>query len=210
MGKQYLKFWDRIAKRYARQPVADEAAYRTKLEKTREYLTADSEVLEIGCGTGTTALAHAPFVRQITAIDVSEKMLAFAEEKKQQAGIENVRFLQADINDLPDVSGLYHVVMAHSILHLLEDRPQVLACCYQQLKDGGVLVSSTTCMASGGWLKALLSLGSRIGLLPYVAFFSSETLIGEMEAAGFVVEHRWQPSPKSALFLIARKGKAQG
>ena len=38
------RFWDRIAERYARQPIADEAAYQKKLEQTREYLRPDSWV----------------------------------------------------------------------------------------------------------------------------------------------------------------------
>ena len=44
------RFWDRIAARYARKPVADEAAYQKKLAVTREYLRPDMEVLEFGCG----------------------------------------------------------------------------------------------------------------------------------------------------------------
>lgn len=46
-----------MAKRYARQPIADEAAYRRKLEVTRTYFRPDMHVLEFGCGTGSTALA---------------------------------------------------------------------------------------------------------------------------------------------------------
>jgi cyclopropane fatty-acyl-phospholipid synthase-like methyltransferase len=59
---QSTKFWDRIAERYSKQPVADEAAYQKKLQVTREYFRPDMEVLEFGCGTGSTAIAHAPYV----------------------------------------------------------------------------------------------------------------------------------------------------
>ena len=45
------RFWDWIAKRYAKTPVADEAAYQTKLQVTRDYLRPDMEVLEFGCGS---------------------------------------------------------------------------------------------------------------------------------------------------------------
>ena len=50
------RFWDRIAERYARKPVPDEAVYQEKLKVTREYFRADTDVLEIGCGTGSTAI----------------------------------------------------------------------------------------------------------------------------------------------------------
>src|SRR5215217_1657238 len=59
------RFWDNLAERYARQPIADEAAYQTKLDITRSYLHPDMAVLEFGCGTGSTALQHAPHVRHI-------------------------------------------------------------------------------------------------------------------------------------------------
>jgi cyclopropane fatty-acyl-phospholipid synthase-like methyltransferase len=57
------RFWNWMAKRYARQPVANEAAYRQKLETARSYLRPDMNVLEFGCGTGSTALLHAPHVK---------------------------------------------------------------------------------------------------------------------------------------------------
>jgi cyclopropane fatty-acyl-phospholipid synthase-like methyltransferase len=35
----------------------------------------DMEVLEFGCGTGSTAIVHAPHVKELRAIDISEKMI---------------------------------------------------------------------------------------------------------------------------------------
>ena len=57
------KFWDRMAKGYAKSPVKDQAAYEKKLEITRGCFPPDAEVLEFGCGTGSTALLHAPHVK---------------------------------------------------------------------------------------------------------------------------------------------------
>ena len=73
------KFWDRIAKRYSKQPIADEAAYQKKLEVTRRYFRPDMEVLEFGCGTGSTAIIQAPYVKHIHAIDISSKMIEIAQ-----------------------------------------------------------------------------------------------------------------------------------
>ena len=66
---QSTRFWDKIAERYSKQPVADESAYQKKLKVTREHFRPDMEVLEFGCGTGSTAIAHAPYVKHIQAID---------------------------------------------------------------------------------------------------------------------------------------------
>jgi cyclopropane fatty-acyl-phospholipid synthase-like methyltransferase len=62
-------FWNKLADKYSRRPIADEAAYQKKLDVTRQYFEPDMEVLEIGCGTGTTAIAHAPFVKHIHATE---------------------------------------------------------------------------------------------------------------------------------------------
>lgn len=75
------RFWDFIATRYARQPVPDEAVYQRKLEITRGVLEPHHEVLELGCGTGSTAIAHAPHVRQVRAVDISPRMLDIARRK---------------------------------------------------------------------------------------------------------------------------------
>lgn len=113
------RFWDRIAERYSRQPVADEAAYQRKLQVTREYLRPDSEVFEFGCGTGSTALAHAPHVRRIHAIDISSRMIEIARGKADRAPAENVTFERSTIEQVEVSDQSFDVVLGLSILHLL-------------------------------------------------------------------------------------------
>ena len=86
---QSTKFWDNIAERYSKQPIADEATYQKKLQVTREYFQPDMEVLEFGCGTGSTAILHAPYVKHIRAIDFSSKMIEIAQGKAEAQNIEN-------------------------------------------------------------------------------------------------------------------------
>ncbi|NNE51124.1 MAG: methyltransferase domain-containing protein, partial [Sulfitobacter sp.] len=89
------RFWDRIAPRYARNSVSDEASYARKLAETAALMGPDMEVLEIGCGTGTTALHHAGRVAHIRATDISAGMLTIARQKADAAGISNVTFQRA-------------------------------------------------------------------------------------------------------------------
>ena len=93
------KFWDKIAERYSKKPVDDEEAYQQKLQVTREYLQPDMELLEFGCGTGSTAIAHAPYVKQILATDISAKMIGIAQAKADTGEVKNVTFKQAAIDD---------------------------------------------------------------------------------------------------------------
>ncbi|NQU58582.1 MAG: class I SAM-dependent methyltransferase, partial [Rhodospirillales bacterium] len=112
------QFWDRHAQRYAKSPVEDEAAYQKKLKVTQDYLKPDMEVLEFGCGTGTTSIFHAPFVRHTRAIDISKEMLGIAQAKAESAIVKNITFEQASIDELNAVDATYDAVMGHSILHL--------------------------------------------------------------------------------------------
>ena len=203
---QPSRFWDRHAKWYAKRPVADEAAYQRKLKLTQDYLSPDMEVLELGCGTGTTALIHAPFVKHITGIDISRNMLEIARAKAETGKVKNVTFQQSSIDNLETSDSSYDVVMGHSILHLLENKEAVIARVHRMLKPGGVFVSSTACL--GGRvpvLRAILPVGRFLGLLPLVKFFTVEELEGDLTDAGFRIDHQWQPDKSKAVFIVATK-----
>jgi 2-polyprenyl-3-methyl-5-hydroxy-6-metoxy-1,4-benzoquinol methylase len=203
---QPSRFWDRHAKGYAKRPVADEAAYQRKLKMTQDYLTPDMEVLEMGCGTGTTALIHAPFVKHITGIDISRNMLEIARAKAEAGNVKNVSFQQSSVDGLETSDASYDVVMGHSILHLMENKEAVIARVHRMLKPGGVFVSSTACL--GGrlpMLRAILPLGRFLGLLPLVKFFTVNELEGDLTDAGFRIDHQWQPDKSKAVFIVATK-----
>ena len=200
------KVFDRFAKRYAKSPVANEAAYQEKLRITRTYFTPDSEVLEFGCGTGTTAVSHAPFVKHIHAIDVSPKMLEFAQGKAEAANVSNLTLACETVEALSENRAKYDVIMGHSILHLLDDKEAVLTAVYDMLNPDGVFVSSTTCMGTGkSLLRVGLAIGKTLGLLPLVRFFTVEELVQSHTNAGFTIDHQWLPDNSDAVFLVARK-----
>ncbi len=115
------KFWDWIAKRYARSPIADEASYKKKLQITQDYLGPGMEVLEFGCGTGSTALIHAPHVKHIRAIDISSRMIEIARGKAEARGAGNITFGQSSFDDFDAPDQNFDAVFALSILHLLEN-----------------------------------------------------------------------------------------
>ena len=200
------RFWDRIAARYARKPVADEAAYQKKLAVTRGYLRPNMEVLELGCGTGSTAIAHAPHVKHIRATDISAKMLDIARRKAEAAGIANITVQQSTVEEVDVPAGSVDVVLALSLLHLLDDRDTAVAKVHSMLKPGGLFVSNTVCLGgSFHWFRPIAPIGRALGLLPLVRFFSKEELHESLERAGFEIEHSWQPAKGKAVFIVARK-----
>jgi 2-polyprenyl-3-methyl-5-hydroxy-6-metoxy-1,4-benzoquinol methylase len=200
------RFWDKIADRYSRKPVADEAAYQNKLAITREYLHPEAEVLEIGCGTGSTAIAHAPFVKQILATDISARMIEIAKEKAEAQDIDNVTFERLAIDELQVPDESYDAVLGLSILHLLENKDEVIAKVHQMLKPGGVFVSSTACLGdSMKFFKYIGPVGRFLGLIPYVAIFSQQEFVDSLTSAGFEIDYQWRPGKGKAVFIVAKK-----
>lgn len=200
------RFWDRIAERYARKPVPNPEAYARKLTITRDFLSLESEVLELGCGTGSTALAHAHYVRHIQATDFSHEMLEIARLKAVSADIRNVEFCHANAQDALASGKEFDAILALNLLHLLADWRSTIEAAHKRLKAGGVFVSSTPCLLDEhGWLRWIASAGARAGVLPQLSFFTQEELQSAILGAGFTIEQRWQASSKNGLFLVARK-----
>lgn len=200
------RFWNWIAVRYSKQPVADQAAYEKKLQITREYLRPDMEVLEFGCGTGSTAIIHAPYVKHIHAIDISSKMIEIAQGKVDAAGIDNITLTQADIDVFDASASRFDAVLGLSILHLVENRDEVIAKVYRMLKPGGVFVSSTACLGDMMMLfKIIAPVGSFLGLLPTIKVFTAQDLLNSLTSTGFQIDQRWRPGKNKALFIVAKK-----
>jgi ubiquinone/menaquinone biosynthesis C-methylase UbiE len=86
------KFWDRIAHKYSLSPISNQQIYEKKLALTQQYLKPDMNVLEFGCGTGSTAIVHAPYVKHVTATDFSQNMIAIAKQKAVDKNIQNITF----------------------------------------------------------------------------------------------------------------------
>lgn len=120
------RFWDRIARKYAADPIADMAGYERTLERSRHYLRGDEMAFEFGCGTGTTALKLAPFVARIVATDISGEMIAIARERAGAEGGTNATFEIAT----PDAGlwsdGTFDVAFGFNVLHLVATREATL------------------------------------------------------------------------------------
>ena len=76
------RFWDRTSRKYAASAILDRAGYERTLDRTRALLGSGERVLELGCGTGTTALLLADDVQHYLATDISAGMIAIANEKR--------------------------------------------------------------------------------------------------------------------------------
>ena len=206
------RFWDSKAESYAASAIADEKTYQRKLQETQSFLTPQMRVLEIGCGTGSTALAHAPFVEHILATDISSEMIGIAADKAEAAGIENVTFTCGTLEDLTVQPASFDAILGLNILHLLPNRAQAIEQAYQLLKPGGYFISSTACLGRTWFelLRAIVPLVKWLGKMPDLWFVSEAQLAKEITEAGFRIERQWHHGPQSlAVFIVAQKNYRQ-
>lgn len=199
-------FWDRIAPKYARKPIADPTAYEEKLTRVHGLLRTTDRILEIGCGTGSTALRLAPGVSQVSATDVSRAMIEIAKAKLGSQTARKIAFQQADAADLID-GRPFDAVCAFSLLHLVDNIDRVLDSVRQQLKPGGLFISKTVCLKDAPLpIRALVRLLTAVGVAPRVTAVSRAELVRHLEDTGFEIETvshfgRQRTNP----FIVARR-----
>lgn len=203
------RFWNGAARKYATAQIKDMAGYERSLARTRQLLGRTDVVLEIGCGTGTTALRVAPFVAQIVASDISSEMIAIAREKAIQQSCANVEFSVAKAESSPGEDGIYDAVLAFNVLHLIAGRPTALAAIYRGLKPGGLFITKTPCLSE---MNPLIRLAVPVmqwaGKAAFVSFLTAADLETEIAGAGFkIVERERHGSGRkdARIFIIARK-----
>jgi ubiquinone/menaquinone biosynthesis C-methylase UbiE len=203
------RFWDRIARKYASDPIKDMDGYTRTLERTRHYLRGTDTVLELGCGTGSTALKLAPHVARMEATDLSGEMIAIAREKAAAQDCGNAAFSVATPNRAPWPDGTFDAVLAFNLWHLVADRASAFAHVHRVLKPGGVFVSKTPCLAEmNPLIRLAVPVMQLVGKAPYVAIFSAAVLEREIEAAGLsIVERARHGSGRkdARIFIVARK-----
>lgn len=203
-------FWDKAAEKYARSPISDMDAYEYTLERTRSYLKATDTVLEVGAGTGSTALLLAPNVAHIHATDISAEMTRIARAKAEAEGITNASFATEDT--LTTGEPIYDVILAHNLLHLVEDVDAALDAISSRLKPGGLFVSKTVCKPTGGLpLKMRLMflaipVMQWLGKAPYVRFTPVEDWDALIESKGHkLLETGNHPVAPPSRYVVAKK-----
>ncbi len=199
-----VAFWDRIAPRYAARPVADPGAYEKTLARVKTYLRPEDRVLELGCGTGSTALRLCGHVGSYVASDISPAMLDIAREKAGDT--EGLRFQQGGISGADYDGGPFDVVMAFSLLHLVPDMDAAVAEIRAMLPTGGLFISKTAALKSKWYYRPVIRAMQLFAKAPLVRFLAVDEIDRRIEAAGFeIVETGLLPPTTPARFVVARK-----
>ncbi len=205
-------FWSKISRKYAADPIRNMEGYLNTLERTKSYLKAEDNVLEIGCGTGSTALLLAPHVAHVTATDLASGMIEIANEKRAEEGLENVTFKVAEILEHRLDEGLYDAILAHNLLHLVPDLDDTLVHIFSLTKPGGVFISKTVCAPENWGVKyamirrIAIPIMQALGKAPFVNFISAQVLEQKFVTAGFeVIETSDQAGMLPSRYVVAKK-----
>ena len=103
-------------------------------------LKAGETVLDLGSGGGIDVLLSARRVGptgRAFGLDMTDEMLAVAEENKRKSGLENVDFLKGEIEHIPLPDNSVDVIISNCVINLSGDKDQVLREAFRVLKPGG-------------------------------------------------------------------------
>lgn len=203
-------FWNRIARKYAADPIADMAGYERTIARVRALLGPGDRVLELGCGTGTTALRLADAAASYLATDYAAGMIAIAEERLAAAPLAPLRFRVATAEGLAGREPPFDAVLGFNYLHLVADLPATLAAIRALLVPGGLFVSKTACLRDmNPLIRVALPLMQLVGKAPHVNVVSAPELAAAVQAAGFdIVSREYHGSGRrdARLVIVARRG----
>ena len=205
-----IHFWNKLAARYAKKPVPNEAIYQQKLKWTQQYLSQTDLVFEFGCGTGSTALQHAPKVSKIEATDISPAMIDIAKSRAQEANIPNITFAVGQIEMLDIKPNTYNAVLGLNVMHLVDEPATTLQHIWRVLKEDGVFISSTPLLKNESFLvRSIIKCMQLLRKAPFINLMTQDDYTNLVTQAGFELVHTWAPT-KSSLFLVARKPSSKG
>jgi 2-polyprenyl-3-methyl-5-hydroxy-6-metoxy-1,4-benzoquinol methylase len=205
------KMWNQLAKNWDTPGVSLGENDLKIIERTKKYLNVNAVVLDYGCATGSIAVEIASMAKEVRGIDISSNMIEIAIRKADERKIKNIGFTQAAIFDESLGKGSFDLILALSVLHLVEDPTEVIDGINQLLKPGGVFISATPCLGEKAFVSVLMNtpifLLSKIGILPPINFFSVSDLAESIANENFqIIEtENFSVHPLTECFIVARK-----
>ncbi|MFL6649928.1 MAG: methyltransferase domain-containing protein [Sulfurifustaceae bacterium] len=159
-----------------------ERRYREKLIALARIQAGD-RVLDVGCGTGTLAIAaqeRAGSAGKVYGVDPSPEMIATARRKAAKAGTD-VRFVEGSAEALPFPDASFDVILSTTMLHCLaaDVQPRFIREAHRKLKPGGRFLA----VDFGGSAASKTTLLSK---MRHHRQFDLERLIPAFDQAGFV------------------------
>ena len=143
-------------------------------------------VLDLGSGGGIDVLLSAKRVGptgKAYGLDMTDEMLALANENRRKAGVENVEFLKGEIEHIPLPDNSVDVIISNCVINLSADKDRVLREAFRVLKPGGRLAVSD--VATRGEIDAQIRQSVLLWVGCVAGALDEGDYRGKLAAAGF-------------------------
>lgn len=199
------RFWNKAAAKYSTDPISDMPAYVETRDRIREILRPEHRVIELGCGTGSTAFELAGLVESYRGTDISHAMIDIAKAKQSADTPTQLRFEVGNAVDAANEAA--DVVLALNLFHLVPDLDDALDAVFDGLPSGGLLIAKTALLKSAPWyVRAAIPAMQFIGKAPSVTNLDAYEWTDMLERTGFsVVEILIQDGLAPRIFTVAKK-----
>jgi SAM-dependent methyltransferase len=145
-------------------------------------------VLDLGSGGGIDVLLSARRVGptgKAYGLDMTDEMLALAQENQRQAGVTNVEFLKGEIEDIPLPDNSIDVIISNCVINLSADKDRVLREAFRVLKPGGRFAVSDVVVRGGVPEEVRKSMLLWVGCI--AGALEENEYVAKLAAAGFEV-----------------------
>src|ERR1700686_3928965 len=149
-------------------------------------LNPGETVLDLGSGGGIDVLLSAKRVipsGKAYGLDMTDEMLALANENKRKAGAENVEFLKGEIESIPLPDDTVDVIISNCVINLSADKDRVLREAFRVLKPGGRFAVSDVVTRGEIALEVRQSVLAWVGCI--AGALEENEYRGKLSAAGF-------------------------
>ena len=149
-------------------------------------LAPGETVLDLGSGGGIDVLLSARRVGpagMAFGLDMTDQMLALAEENKRKSGLANVHFLKGEIEHIPLPANSVDVVISNCVINLSGDKDQVLREAFRVLKPGGRFAVSDVVVRGEVPEAIRKSMNLWVGCV--AGALSEQEYLAKLRAAGF-------------------------
>src|SRR5579859_1238590 len=142
LGRSSAGYWDRRARRY-HDSTKDTVTRDPFFQRLRSIVTPEMSVLDVGAGSGRFALALAPLVGQVIAVEPNAAMLDYLRQDARTLNLPNISYCQSTWQDAPDDLHADMAICSH-VLYPIRDIEPFLAKLQQAARQRCYIYMRTT------------------------------------------------------------------
>ncbi len=107
----------------------------------KKYVSKNTTLLEVGCGSSTTTLYIAPKIKKVYGLDISDEALKISRQKAKRLGVSNAEFVKGDCFKMPFKSGTFDIVWSQGLLEHFDHPEGIMSEKIRVAKKGGRVIT---------------------------------------------------------------------